>query len=105
MSCTDAGPFVGGTYINPVINEPTVSGGSFKGIKLTDSVSLDANVASQLLQAIQEASPVMVTDDPKKSTGDDLPAAIVGEDRSVLLGKPAGFIKLGGYMIPVFRAK
>jgi len=105
MACNDSGPFEGGTYINPVINEPTVTGGTFKGISLTDSITVDSQVASQLLQSIQEATPVMVTNDPKQTTGDDLPGAIVGEDRSVLLGKPAGFIKLGAYMIPVYRAE
>jgi hypothetical protein len=32
----------------------------------------------------------------------ELPTSVVG-DRSALLGKPAGYIKIKGYLIPVYK--
>lgn len=99
MSCTNTGPFDGGTYNNPYVVDPQVTGGEFHG-----PVTLDNAAATSVLNALQELDPVMVSDDPKSSEGEALPEKIIGEDRSALMGRPAGFIKLGGYMIPVYRA-
>lgn len=110
MSCTDSGPFDGGTYNQPIVNDPQVTGGTFtnpkvSGAELTGNVTLDAAAAKAIMEAVQEQDPVAVADEPAVSYGDDLPTDIIGEDRSVLLGKPAHFIKCGAFMIPVFRAQ
>jgi hypothetical protein len=110
MSCVDTGPFNGGVYndstiINPDITKGTATNIEIKSSSLTGGVSVDNITANQLMQAIQEQNPVFLADKPQSSTGTDLPTEIVGEDRSQVLGKPAGFIKLGSYMVPVYRAK
>lgn len=105
MSCTNTGPFDGGTYNNPYVTDPQVTGGSFQNASVSGPVTLDSAAAASILSAVQELDPVLVTDDPKSSEGEALPETIIGEDRSALLGKPAGFIKLGGYMVPVYRAQ
>lgn len=103
MSCLETGPFDGGTYNDPTVNNPTVSGGTLANPTLDGSVTMTESAASSVLSAMQEMSPAAVTDDPKQSSADDLPAIIVGEDRTVILGKPFKWIKCGDGMIPVFR--
>lgn len=105
MSCMNTGPFDGGTYNEPVVVNPQVTGGQFENATVNGPVTMDSAAADSVLKALQELDPVLVTDDPKSSDGQDLPEKIIGEDRSALLGCPAGFIKLGAYMIPVFRAQ
>jgi len=99
MSCGDTGPFDGGVYNNPTVND-----GTLNNSKLTGSVELDKNAATNILEALQEQSPQAVTDSPKSNTGEALPTIIVGEDRTVILGKPFKWIKCGDGMIPVFKA-
>lgn len=110
MSCTNSGPFDGGTYNQPTVVQPSITGGTATGTALvnpsiTGGITVDATVANNLLQAIQEQTPVMVADRPESSTGTDLPTKVIGEDRSVVLGKPAGFMKIGAYLIPIYRAE
>lgn len=105
MSCSNTGPFDGGTYIGPHVTDPAVTGGEFTNPSVKGGVTLDKAAATAILNALQELDPTAVTDAPAASTGDDLPTRIIGEDRSALLGKPAGFIKLGSFMIPYFRAQ
>ncbi len=110
MSCVDTGPFNGGVYNDPTIINPSVTGGTasnveLKSATLTGGVSVDSTTAIQLLQAIQEQNPAFLSNKPQSSVGQDLPTTIVGEDRSELLGKPAGFVKFGAYMVPVYRAE
>ena len=103
MSCTDTGPFDGGTYNDPIVTNPEVTGGTFTNPSVSGTVTLTESAAQSLLAALQELDPVAVTDDPLSNSGEDLPTDIIGEDRSVLMGKPAAFIKLGSYVIPVYR--
>lgn len=110
MSCVDTGPFNGGVYNDPTILRPNITGGEANKLELTNttingSVTLDKTAATQIMQAIQEQDPVLVSNKPASSAGNELPTAIIGEDRSTLLGKPAGFIKVGAYMVPVYRAE
>lgn len=105
MSCTDVGPFDGGIYNDPQINDPQIIHGVAEGITLEGNTQLDEMTASNILKQIQALNPETVTDDPRATDGTDLPTTIVGEDRSVVLGKPAGFFRLGGFMIPFYRAE
>ena len=105
MSCGNTGPFDGGTYNDPVVVNPEVTGGSFASPAVTGTVTLDAAAAASLLAALQELTPEAVTDQPTSSEGEELPTGIIGEDRSVLLGKPMQFIKIGSLMIPAYRAQ
>lgn len=105
MSCADTGPFDGGTYNSPTINEATIKDSTLSGASLTGSVALDSNAAKNVLETLQELSPTALTDNPKQSTDTDVPTIIVGEDRTVILGKPFKWIKCGDGMIPVFRAE
>lgn len=110
MSCVDTGPFNGGVYNDPTVINPDITNGTatnieLKSATLTGGVSVDNTTANQLMQAIQEQNPVFLANNPKSSTGTDLPTTVVGEDRSELLGKPAGFVKFGAYMVPVYRAE
>lgn len=110
MSCVDTGPFNGGVYNDPTVINPSITNGTatnieLKSSSLTGGVTVDNTTATQLMQAIQEQNPVFLANNPKSSTGADLPTNIVGEDRSVVLGKPAGFVKFGAYMVPVYRAE
>ena len=103
MSCADIGPFEGGVYNDPKINNPDVDGGTLTSPTINGIVNLDTAAARSLLEAPQEISPVAVTDNPKQSEATDVPTIIVGEDRTVILGKPFKWIKCGDGMIPVFR--
>lgn len=103
MSCTDVGPFDGGVYNNPQINEPEINGGKITNTTLDGSVNMTASAAKAVAEILQEVSPAAVTDAPKQSEGTDVPTIIVGEDRTVILGKPFKWIKCGDGMIPVFR--
>ena len=103
MSCVDTGPFEGGVYNNPQINNPKVTDGTFTNATLDGDVKLTSTSAKALLEGIQEVSPTAVTDNALDSDGTDLPTVIVGEDRTVVLGKPFKWIKCGDGMIPVFR--
>lgn len=105
MSCTDQGPFEGGTYTEPTILNPKVNGGEFNQPSVTGEVKVDNTAAYTLLAALQEVEAAAVTNEPKKSEGTDVPTIIVGEDRTVILGKPFKWIKLGSVMIPAFRAE
>lgn len=108
MSCTDSGPFDGGTYNDPVINNPVITGGESTGATLNNpsingSVSLDTAAAQSILNAVQEVEPVQVVAHPAQTDAESLPTVMIGEDRSVVLGKPAGFLKLGSFIIPYYR--
>lgn len=110
MSCVDTGPFVGGVYNDPTVINPSITNGTATNVELrsssiTGGVNVDSITANQLMQAIQEQTPAFVSNKPQASTGTDLPTEIVGEDRSQVLGKPAGFFKFGAYMVPVYRAE
>lgn len=105
MSCTDEGPFDGGVYNNPQINDPEINGGKATNLTLDGSVNATDTAATSLVRLIQEVSPAAVTNSPKQSEGTDVPTIIVGEDRTVILGKPFKWIKCGDGMIPVFRAE
>ena len=105
MSCTDVGPFDGGVYNVPTINSPQINGGTITNAVLSGGVSLSSTAAQSVLEALQEVSPTAVTNSPKQSEGTDVPTIIVGEDRTVILGKPFKWIKCGDGMIPVFRAE
>lgn len=110
MSCVDTGPFNGGVYNDPTVINPTITNGTATNIELKSStisggVTVDKTSAGNILQALQEQDPVLVVNKPTASTGNELPTDIIGEDRSTLMGKPAGFIKFGSYMVPVYRAE
>ena len=105
MSCTDEGPFDGGVYNNPQINDPQVNGGRLYNPTLDGGVTLSTTAAQSILEALQEVPPSAVTNTPKQSEATDVPTIIVGEDRTVILGKPFKWIKCGDGMIPVFRAE
>lgn len=59
MSCTNTGPFDGGTWIDSIIRTPEISGGTvtgseLSGVSLTGSVKVDDAVAKQLAQFLCE---------------------------------------------------
>ena len=103
MSCADSGPFDGGTYNNPVIVEPTVTGGEFTNPTLDGAVHMTPAAAQTMLADLQEVSPIPESGKPQELLGEELPTMIVGEDRTVILGKPFKWIKCGDGCIPVFR--
>ena len=45
MSCADVGPFDGGVYNDPKINNPTVDGGTFTSPTIEGVVNLDTAAA------------------------------------------------------------
>lgn len=55
MSCTYEGPFTGGTWIDPIIVNPDVTGGTFvngdfSNITITDNIVVDDAVARKLAE-------------------------------------------------------
>lgn len=108
MSCSDRGPFDGGTYNNPTIIAPEVTGGTAVGTTLdagsiTGGVTLDERSAADIANVVFSAHKNVSSQVPYKSEGLDLPTSIIGEDRTQVLGKPAGYIELGDYLVPVYR--
>lgn len=118
MSCTNTGPFDGGTWNNAVIVNPEITGGTIANstltnVSLTGVITMDDAAVSSILGAIcDDVSECVVnvsSDVPASSVaaaGDNvLPTTIVGTDRSQLLGKPTTYLKLGNYLVPAYTAE
>lgn len=105
MSCTDVGPFDGGIYVEPQIQQGTVISSTIENSTIQGTVTLDNTAATSILEALQEQSPTVITDAPRQNDGNELPTTIVGQDRTVVMGKPAAFMKFGNYMIPMYLAE
>jgi hypothetical protein len=108
MTCSDRGPFDGGTYNNPTIVAPEITNGTAVGMTLdagtiTGGVTLDERTAADIANAVFSSHKTVSSSVPYKSEGLDVPTSIIGEDRTQVLGKPAGYIEVGDYLIPVYR--
>lgn len=100
-------PVHGGTFDSVTLNDPTITGGTatsttLVGATLQGAVTLDAAAAQSVREAILEVNPTVVSDDPKTSDTGVLPTEVIG-DAAQLLGKPAGFFKLGDFMVPYYK--
>lgn len=111
MSCTNNGPIQGGLITESRITDSKISdseitNSTFDNGAITGGVRLDEESATDIAAAT--ADKVLNTlevsgADIVPAAKMELPTSVVG-DRSALLGKPAGYIRIKGYLIPVYNA-
>ena len=69
--------------------------------ELADAI-LGGSGSGSVMQAISNSNPAAFGNPQAASDGDDLPTAVHGT-RDVLLGKPDAWMKLGDYVVPLYR--
>lgn len=118
MSCNNIGPFEGGTWNNPTIVDPAITGGEIANsvltnVSITGALKLDEDAAASIQKAICDTIIDCVgtvsTDTPAVTVAEEganvLPTTIVGVDRTQLLGKPVTYLEVAGYLIPAYKAQ
>jgi hypothetical protein len=110
MSCTNNGPIQGGLITesriaDSKISDSEITNSTFDNGAITGGVRLDEESATDIAAAT--ADKVLNTlevsgADIVPAAKMELPTSVVG-DRSALMGKPAGYIKIKGYLIPVYK--
>ena len=63
---------------------------------------LGGSGSSSVMQAISNSNPAVYGNPQAASDGDDLPTAVHGT-RDALLGRPDAWMKLGDYVVPLYR--
>lgn len=66
------------------------------------SAILGGSGSGSVMQAISNSNPAAFGNPQAASDGDDLPMAVHGA-RDALLGKPDAWMKLGDYVVPLYR--
>lgn len=110
MSCTNNGPIQGGLITesriaDSKISDSTITNSTFDNGAVTGGVRLDEESATDIAAAVADKvlnTLEMSGADIAPAAKMELPTSVVG-GRSALLGKPAGYIKIKGYLIPVYR--
>ena len=126
MSCGELGPIEGGLIKDSTIQDSTITGSTFTDGTVSNS-SIEASsleslsgvdaasaraiadaiagdpLASGAISAAISSEPSLVLGSPEAaSSGNDLPTALFGS-RDALLGQPAAWLELGGYVVPLYR--
>ena len=106
MSCTNNGPIQGGLITesritDSKISDSTITNSTFDngGVRLDEESATDiaAATADKVLNTLEVSGA-----DIAPAAKMELPTSVVG-DRSALMGKPAGYIRIKGYLIPVYK--
>ena len=116
MSCGELGPIEGGLIKNSTIQDSTVTGSEFTGGEVRSSdlnschlknlASCDApsarTIAGAIAEAISDSNPAAFASPVAKAAAPELPTYMYGS-RDAVLGEPAAWMKMGDYVIPVYR--
>lgn len=126
MSCGELGPIEGGLIKDSTIQDSTIvgseftngsiSGSSVKSSSLENLSGIDDASARAIADAIAgdplasgaisaaiSSEPSLVLGSPEDpSSSADLPTDMFGS-RDALLGQPAAWLELGGYVVPLYR--
>ena len=126
MSCGELGPIEGGLIKNSTIQDSTVTGSEFTGGEVRSSdlnschlknlascdapsartiagaIGGDAAAAGAIAEAISDSNPAAFASPVAKAAAPELPTYMYGS-RDAVLGEPAAWMKMGDYVIPVYR--
>ena len=112
MSCGELGPIEGGLVKDSTIQDSTITGSEFiggavkssdlEGCSLKGLVSVDEASAGVIASAIAGAGSVTQGTPEAMASGSELPTGVYGS-RDALLGQPAAWIEIGGFVVPAFR--
>lgn len=125
MSCGELGPIEGGLIKNSTIQDSTITGSEFTGgtVRSSDLVSCslknlascdsssartianaiagDGTAAGSIAEAIAGQNPASFANPAAATATSELPTYMYGS-RDAVLGKPAAWMQVGDYVIPVY---
>lgn len=125
MSCGELGPIEGGLIKNSTIQNSTITGSEFTGgeVRASDLVSCnlknlascdpasartianaiagDETAAGAIAEAIADQNPASFANPATAVAAPELPTYMYGS-RDAVLGKPAAWMQVGDYVIPVY---
>lgn len=125
MSCGELGPIEGGLIKNSTIQDSTITGSEFIGGEVRSSdldschlknlascdassartvasaIAGDAAASGAIADAIAGQNPVAFANPAAAAAAPELPTHMYGS-RDAVLGKPAAWMQVGDYVIPVY---
>ena len=126
MSCGELGPIEGGLIKNSTIQNSTITGSEFTGGEVRSSdlnschlknlascdapsartiagaVAGDETAAGAIAEAIAGQNPAAFANPAAATASSELPTYMYGS-RDAVLGKPAAWMQVGDYVIPVYE--
>lgn len=102
MPCGDLGPLEGGLIKDSTIVDSTFTGGEIRSADLVGLASCDAQSAQTISAALAAAGPASLGTPESATEGSELPTGMFGS-RDAVLGQPAAWAELGGYVVPLYR--
>lgn len=125
MSCGELGPIEGGLIKNSTIQNSTITGSEFTGGEVRSSdlnschlknlascdapsartiagvIAGDETAAGAIAEAIADQNPASFANPAAAAAAPELPTYMYGS-RDAVLGKPAAWMQVGDYVIPVY---
>ena len=125
MSCGELGPIEGGLIKNSTIQNSTITGSEFTGGEVRSSdlnschlknlascdapsartiagaIAGDETAAGAIAGAIADQNPAAFANPAAAAAAPELPTYMYGS-RDAVLGKPAAWMQVGDYVIPVY---
>lgn len=125
MSCGELGPIEGGLIKNSTIQNSTITGSEFTGGEVRSSdlnschlknlascdaasartiagaIAGDETAAGAIADAVAAQNPAVFASPATAAAAPELPTYMYGS-RDAVLGKPAAWMQVGDYVIPVY---
>lgn len=125
MSCGELGPIEGGLIKNSTIQNSTITGSEFTGGEvcasdlvscnlkntascdsasartIADAIAGDETASGAIAEAIAGQNPASFANPAAAAAAPELPTYMYGS-RDAVLGKPAAWMQVGDYVIPVY---
>lgn len=125
MSCGELGPIEGGLIKNSTIQNSTITGSEFTGGEvrasdlvscnlkntascdaasartIADAIAGDETASGAIAEAIAGQNPASFANPAAAVAAPELPTYMYGS-RDAVLGKPAAWMQVGDYVIPVY---
>ena len=125
MSCGELGPIEGGLIKNSTIQNSTITGSEFTGGEvrasdlvscnlkntascddasartIADAIAGDETASGAIADAIAGSNPAAFANPAAAVAAPELPTYMYGS-RDAVLGKPAAWMQVGDYVIPVY---
>lgn len=125
MSCGELGPIEGGLIKNSTIQNSTITGSEFTGGEVRSSdlnschlknlascdapsartiagaIAGDETAAGAIAEAVAGQNPAAFANPAAAAAAPELPTHMYGS-RDAVLGKPAAWMQVGDYVIPVY---
>ena len=125
MSCGELGPIDGGLIKNSTIQNSTITGSEFTGGEvrasdlvscnlkntascdaasartIADAIAGDETASGAIAEAVAGQNPASFANPAAAVAASELPTSMYGS-RDAVLGKPAAWMQVGDYVIPVY---